>query len=242
MSRLLRLVSIWSVALAVALSASPASALDPPGATEDFVLQRATTDDAYGVYGQIYRYDWDRYVAQGPKNVASIYMNDPEYLASYGIEWFIEIGMQNEYRLEWATGESVWTFLAWAEPGTGRYKGPYRQAPMPSVGWASYEINNHQMWAPGATAWYAAWNGHTVLHGLKYYGYFYEGQPFAASERWTWFGDSRSSFRYMQYKRPQGNYAAWPGMYTTDSDPLYDCRVLDTYPVKFYMWRDGVAP
>lgn len=223
--------------------AATAAPVFAAGESTTYVLEKTYFDDAYGNYGQIYRYPWTEFSVVGPKNVSSIYINDPEYQDAYGVEWFVEIGMSCDYVDEMLYGQgNVWTFLSFSDPYTGIPKGPYMQAPMLTEdAWVSYEINNHQMYAPGASSWYAAWNGHTVLHGLAFPGYFYQGRPFAASERWS-VGDARSSFRYMQYKRIQDNWAAWPSLYADDHDSLYDSFIVDDYPVKFYMYKDGVAP
>ncbi|MBN2841318.1 MAG: hypothetical protein JXP37_10225 [Coriobacteriia bacterium] len=224
----------------------PNVALGVPGASTTYVLRSSTNDDAYGVYGQVYRYDWlEPTYDNQVHNVSSLYIVDTEYAQQYGVEWFIETGFDNQ--LFWETYEqgTVCVFFAYSDPVDGSYEGPFRVVSTPDKDvWVSFEINNHSMIPPAPSDWYAAWNGHTFLHGLDFPdGRLREGQPIAASERWQ-LGDARSSFRYMQYKRIQGNYAPWFGMVTTDNDPWYDCwsSLLGELPVRFYMWRDMIAP
>jgi len=235
------------IAAMVCATLAPEVALGLPGAATTYVLRSSTNDDAYGVYGQIYRYGWlEPTHSNQVHNVSSLYMVDTEYAQQYGVDWFIETGFDNQYFWEGTYHQgTVYIVYAYSNPYTGQYVGPIEVVPASDEDvWVALEINNHSMVPPADSEWYAAWNGHTFLHGLKFPdGRLREGQPQASSERWG-LADARSSFRYLQYKRIQGNYAPWFGMVTTDNDPWYDCwsSLIGEVPVRFYMWRDMIAP
>jgi len=203
---------------------TPAVAL----ATNTYILGVSTGPLAYGVYGQGYCYAWPECPYGNDKHVESFYVRD-----SSGR--FVEIGIENSYfSVSWTQNPSkpAAIFMAYEDLPTIPYRSYYKAAAVPST-WIAFEVNNHQMYAPGASSWYAAWNGNTVLHGLAM-PYFWNGEALGASERW-YAADSRSSFRYMQYKRIQGNYAAFPGTAFRDYDPLYKAYMVPGYTNRFYM-------
>lgn len=217
-------------ALITALVPSPALGL--AGTSQDYILGQMSGATAYGNYGQIWAYgDWPEY-QDTQKHVSSIYMYQDE-------DSWLEIGFNNDAFTQQQSVEDGWSnhaamfYACVARPARGWWERPITAAPEDA--WVTFEMNNHQMYTGGPSAWYAAWNGHTVLHGQGIPG-MYNAVAQASSERWG-LADSRSSFRYLQYKRIQGNWAAWPKTSFADTDLLYAPFLLPGYTNRFYMYK-----
>ncbi len=196
--------------------------------TGTYILGVSTGPLAYGVYGQAYCYPWPECPYGNSKHVESLYVRD-----SSGR--FVEIGIENSYfSVDWTKDpdKPAAVFVAYEDLPTLPYRSYYKAAANPST-WIAFEVNNHQMYAPGASSWYAAWNGNTVLHGLAMPS-FWNGEALGASERWI-SADSRSSFRYMQYKRIQGNWGGFPDTDFRDYDSLYGAEMVPGFTNRFYM-------
>jgi len=223
------------VALTICASgASPAFA----DGTTTYILGEAWTlggapQYAYGNYGQIYAYAWTP-ITNYDKHVSSLWVRKDS-------THYIELGLVNDGYTDYKYGVGDWSsrcgiFLQFEAPPVTDYYQHYYTSAVPET-WVAFEINNHQMYAPGASAWYAAWNGNTILHGQNI-PTMWNAPAVTSSERFGgYFVDCRSSYRYLQYKRIQGNYAAYPFTHIYDQDVYWRGVPVSGYTNRWYATR-----
>lgn len=250
-------LAVISTLLSLALSPVPAAALTDYVVGRGLLQSYDAGQSQYGCYGDIYCYSWpayydywDKTTSVPEKNVASIYMRD-------GDSRLVEIGYENEW-FTWSRQGQIdskpsWIFYAYEnEPYLSYKKYPLTtQSPIargePGT-WVTFEINNHAM-TSSTGDWYAAWNGNTVLHGLDTANFSASGKPQVAAERYgirvrnngAWV-DMRASFRYLQYKRPQGNWAPWNYASVNDQDDYWALKPVAGYTNRYYSTQDKKYP
>lgn len=228
-------LSFLALGVAIVLLAGPLAQNAAAANSTDYILGHPGRDDDYGISGKVYRYAWPAYNLSGdPRhNVSSFYVTDPEYLANYGIEWFVETGFDNQAFTYANGGSNVDAFYAYSDMATGAYKGPYYvSTSTASSTWYPFKIQNTTRVGPLQATWELYYNG--VKKATIKSSNLYQGRAEAASERWN-VANARSSFDVMKYMSSSGSWINWPGVTFIDKSGAYaPFKVSNT---AFYMYK-----